>query len=70
MPFQEYQHPFFEEVIWGDGSSPDPRKLKALMDMPPPKYKKDLQSFLGMINSLSKFSSVAAEVFEPLRKLT
>ena len=47
---------FFGEIISRDGISPDPRKLKALMDMSPPRCKKELQSFLCMINYLSKFS--------------
>ena len=34
-----------------------------------PKIKKDLQSFLGIMNYLGKFSSVTAEVCEPLQDL-
>ena len=39
--------PFFGEIILQHGVKPDPRKLKALMEMPPPKNKKELQLFLG-----------------------
>ena len=38
--------------------------------MPVPKNKRELQSFLGIINYLRKFSPGTAEVCEPLRKLT
>ena len=62
--------PFFEEVISQNGVSPDPKKVQVLMDIPPYKYKKDLVSFLGMINFLSKISPAAAEVSKPLRKHT
>ena len=61
--------PFFGEIVSRDGTYPDPRKLKALMDMSPPRCKKELQSFLGMANYFSKFSPATGEVCEPLRKL-
>ena len=37
--------PFFGEVILRDGVQPDPQKIKVLMDMLAPKYKKELQAF-------------------------
>ena len=40
---------------------PDLAKVKALTDMPPP-IKRELQSFLGIVIYLSKFSSMTAEV--------
>ena len=60
--------PLFGEVISHDGWNPDHRKLKALIDMLPLKHKEKLQSFLGMINYLSKFSPANIEVCELLRK--
>ena len=54
--------PFFGEVIYRQGVSPDPRKVQALTDMLPPKTKKELQSCLGILNYLSNFSPVIAEV--------
>ena len=70
VPFQVYQHFFFGEVLSQDSSSPDPRKLKVLIDMPPSKCKNELQSFLDVICYLSKFLPATAKVCEPLRKLT
>ena len=52
------------------GIQPDPQKVRALMKMSAPKNKWELQSFLGIINYLGKFSPGTAEVCEPLRKLT
>ena len=49
--------PFFGEVISQNGVSPDPKKVQVLMDIPPHKYKKELVSFLGMINYLRKIST-------------
>ena len=62
--------PFFGKVVLRKGIQPDPRKVKALTDMPPPKTKRELQAFLGIINYLGKFSPGTAEVCEPLQKLT
>ena len=62
--------PFFGETISWQGVSPDPRKAQALTDMPLPKTKKELQSFLSILNYLSRFSPMTAEVCEPLPKLT
>ena len=48
----------------------DSRKLKALRNMPPPKLKKELQTFLRIMNYFRKFSQMTAEVCKPLRQLT
>ena len=49
---------------------PDPQKCKALLEMPPSKTKKELQTFLGIINYLGKFSPSTADTCISLRKLT
>ena len=64
-------------VISRHGERPDPWKLKAPIKMSPknekwtcpPKMKKELQVSLGMINYLSKFSPITADIFESLRQL-
>ena len=61
--------PFYGEGISTHGMRPDPWKLKSLTEIPP-KVKKELQAFLGMINYLSKFSSSIADICESFRKLT
>ena len=60
MPFQVHQHSI---VISWDGLSLDLRKLKVLINMPPPKIKKELQPFPRTIIYISKSLLV-------LRKLT
>ena len=60
---------FFGGVISRHGVQPNPWKLKALPDMLPPKTKKELHAFCGMINYLGEFSPSMAEVYESLRKL-
>ena len=39
------------------------------MEMSPPKIKKELQAFLGIIDYLGKFSPTTANVCEPLQNL-
>ena len=51
-------------------STTRPQKVKALIDIPPPNNKKELQAFLGIMNYLSKFSPGSPEVCDPLLKLT
>ena len=61
--------PFFGEGLSRRGVQPDPQKIKALMDMPPPNNKNELQAFLGIIYFLGKFSPGTTEVCDLLRKL-
>ena len=46
---------FFGLVLSRYGVSPDPAKIQALKSLPEPKDEKLLQSFLGMVNYLSRF---------------
>ena len=38
--------------------------------MPPPQSKKQVQSFIGMVNYLSKFSAQLSELAEPIHELS
>ena len=44
--------------------------MKAIQEMPPPQLKKQVQSFIGMVNYLSKFSALLSELAEPICKLS
>ena len=61
--------PFFGEIISWWSVSPDPNKIQPVTYMPPPKTKKELQSFLHIPNYLSKFAPVTAEMHELLHKI-
>ena len=61
--------PFFEEVISREWVLLDPKKLCTLTEMPP-NNKKELQSFLGIMNYLGKFLPSATEICEALQNLT
>ena len=61
--------PFFGDVISRHGVRPDPKMLKVLMEMPPPRTKKELQTFLWIINYLCKFFPSTADICKSLGKL-
>lgn len=61
---------YMGEVLSAEGLKADPSKIQAILDMPVPKDKKALQSFLGCVNYLAKFLPRLSKVSEPLRKLT
>ena len=61
--------PFFGEVVSREGIQPDPQKIRALAEMLAPKNKRQLQTFLGIINYLGIFSPGTVEVCKPLQKL-
>ena len=61
--------PFFGELVSRKGVKPDPKKIKAIQNLKQPKTKHELQSFLGMINYISKYTPEAAQVCKPLREL-
>lgn len=56
--------------LTSDGLSPDPEKVRAVVDMAPPEDKKAVQRLLGSVTYLAKFLPKLSEVAEPLRRLT
>ena len=60
---------FFRLTWTPEGFRPDKNKIKAVRNMPPPKNLADLQSFMGMINYLNRFSPIIAQTSEPVRQL-
>ena len=52
-----------------DGYRADPKKIEAITQMQPPENLQDLQSFLGLINYLNRFSPILADLTAPLRAL-
>ena len=45
-------------------------KVSALTSMPEPSCKKEVQSFIGMVNYISKFSARPSKLSEPIRELS
>ena len=60
---------YFGHLITDEGLKPDPEKVKAIKNMPPPTNKKELQTVLGMITYLAKFAPQLSEVTKPMRDL-
>ena len=60
---------FYGEMYTTDGHKPAQSKITAIVEMPSPSSKKEIQSFIGMINYLSKFSPRLIELAEPIREL-
>ena len=51
------------------GVMPDPKKVQAIKQMQAPSTKKELQSFISMINYLSQFVPFMSDLTTPLRNL-
>ena len=56
--------PFFGNIVTNKGIRPDPSKVQAIKDC-----LKDLQSFLGAVNFLSKFIPKLSKLRLPLQGL-
>ena len=70
MPIQkEREVKFFGLILSRHGVSLDPSKIEALKKLPEPKDEKLLQSFLGMVNYLSRFDPNIANLTHNLREL-
>ena len=67
--FRQKQVTFFGLILTRDGIIPDPSKIEALKKLPEPKDEKLLQSFLGMVNYLSRFDPNIANMTHNLREL-
>ena len=60
---------YLGDIVTADGFKPDPEKIKAIIDMPEPQSKQDLQRLLGMVNYLSQYIPNMSEITSPLRAL-
>ena len=67
--FKSQDYKFFGGHLTPEGYKVDPKKVKAITEMGPPKNLQDLQSFLGLVNYLNRFSPRLAELTAPLREL-
>ena len=50
VQYKQKEVEFFGETYTVDGQKPAQSKLKAIQELPPPQCKKQVQSFIGMIN--------------------
>ena len=57
-------------ILTSEGHKPDPDKVTAIVDMPPPKDVAGVRRFLGMTNYFVKYLDGLSEMSESLRQLT
>ena len=69
LPCKKTEVDFSGETYTMDGCKPAQSKVSAISEMPPLTSKKQVQSFIGMVNYLSKFSARLSELAEPIREL-
>ena len=69
LQYKQTQVDFFGETYTTDGRKPSSDKVQAITNMPQPANKKELQSFIGMVNYLSKFTPRLSELAECLHDL-
>ena len=67
---RKQQVPYVGHITCAERQKPDPEKVRAMEEMPPPTAKEDIWRFLGSIQHLAKFLPMLAEVETPLRELT
>ena len=70
LHYKETEVDFFGETYTSYGCKPAQSKVPVISEMPPPTCKKQVQSFIGMINYLSKFLARLSELAEPIRELS
>ena len=61
---------FMGHIISAAGIKPDPDKVKAILELEPPRNKTEGRRFTGMVNYLSKFSAKLAELCMPIYAVT
>ena len=64
-----HEVPFFGNVLSKEGLSPDNTKVQLIKDWPVPTNHKELHSFLGMVNYLSRFLAFLLDLRAPLQSL-
>ena len=69
LQFKRRQVSFFGHIWSQEGISPDPAKINSILNMDFPADKETMQSFLGLVNFLNRYSPRLAELCEPLRRL-
>ena len=61
--------PFFGNILSKDGLSPDLNKVRLIQEWPTPQNQKELQSFFGTVNYLSRFLIFLSDLRAPLQNL-
>ena len=69
MQFRTVKVKFFGQTITPQGMKLDYTHIEAVLKMKPPKDKATLQSFLGMVNYMKRYSRELTQLCHPFREL-
>ena len=64
--FSQTRVSFLGHIVDDCGVRPDPDKILAIQNIPPPTNVREVRRFLGTVNQMSKFAPNLAEVTKPL----
>ncbi|XP_064464136.1 uncharacterized protein K02A2.6-like [Ornithodoros turicata] len=67
--FLQTQVEYLGHIVDADGFRPSPKKVSAILNMPPPNQVSELRSFLGMVQHYGKYLEGHADVCSPLNDL-
>ena len=70
LQFKQSQVDFYGHTLTEEGVQPAKEKLEAIRNIKAPSNIKELQTILGMVTYLSRYSSKLADLTSPLRELT
>ena len=70
LQYKKAEVDFLGEKYTTSSHKPAQSKVSAITGMPAPTCKNWVQSFIGMINYLSKFSARLSKLVEPIRELS
>ena len=70
LQYKKTEVDFFGETYTTSACKPAQSKVSVIIEMPAPTCKKQVQSFIGMVNYLSQFSGRLSELAEPIRELS
>ena len=69
LQFKQTEVSFFGHLWNTKGISPDPKKIKSILEMNFPEDKETMHNFLGLVNFLNRYSPQLTELSSPLRNL-
>ena len=70
LQFKQSQVDFYGHTLTEEGVQPAKEKLEAIRNIKAPSNIKELQTILGMVTYLNRYSSKLADLTSPLRELT
>ena len=70
LQYKKTEVDFFGETYMTDDCKPTQSKVSAILEMPTPTCKKQVQSIIGMVSYISKLSVRLSELVEPIKELS